>query len=128
MSEYPPSRRREWKQGGQSGSGALLALDDDALLLRIQSPQSEPATDSELLEVVRSDRHFFIRQEAAKRVRDKALLKEHAHDRHIGQILVRAMTRREDRTYLERLVAESRHLEVRRAAEQQLRAIGSADC
>ena len=73
--------------------------------------------------MVRSNRHFFIRQEAAKKILDQNLLREHSQDRHIGQVLVRGLNRREDVTYLERLAAESRHLEVRKAAEAQLRLI-----
>jgi hypothetical protein len=38
----------------------------------------------------------------------------------VGQILVRHLTRREDLTYLERLVARCQHVEVRRAAQVQL--------
>ena len=36
------------------------------------------------------------------------------------------MTRREDIEYLQRLAAETRHLEVRKAAEAQLRRLGAA--
>ena len=49
-----------------------------------------------------SHRHFFIRQEAAKRVKDRRRLFAFEDDRHVGQILVRHLTRREDVTYLER--------------------------
>jgi hypothetical protein len=69
---------------------------------------------------VRSNRHFFIRQEAAKRIREAERLKAFAGDRHIGQILARQMRRDTDVDYLERLLGESRHLEVRNAAEAQL--------
>ncbi|HSD29013.1 MAG TPA: hypothetical protein VLL75_17065, partial [Vicinamibacteria bacterium] len=41
-------------------------------------------------------------------------------DRHVGQILVRHLSRREDLTYLERTSMLSRHVEVRRAAQVQL--------
>jgi hypothetical protein len=44
-------------------------------------------------------------------------------DRHIGQILVRRMRRDTDVEYLERLVRETRHLEVRNAAVAQLKAL-----
>lgn len=118
-----PSRRLAWKEGGSPGAGELLGLHDDQLIHRIDALPPDHGRDQELLEVVRSDRHFFIRQEAAKRIRDADLLKEHAGDRHIGQILVRGMTRAEDRAYLEKLVAETRHLEVRKAAEAQLRLV-----
>ena len=57
---------------------------------------------------------------AAKKIEDPHLLKDHSGDRHIGQILVRVMTRGENVAYLERLVAESRHIEVKKAAEAQL--------
>jgi hypothetical protein len=75
------------------------------------------------MEVVRSVRHFFVRQEAAKKIRDAELLKAHAGDRHIGQILARVMTRTADAAYLEKLMAETQHLEVRKAAEAQLKII-----
>lgn len=41
-------------------------------------------------------------------------------DRHVGQILVRHLTRREDMTYRERLSERSHHAEVRAAAQVQL--------
>jgi hypothetical protein len=127
LEDTQESRRRAWHEGREGGdAGGWLSLDDDELLYRIEATEQGPTTDALLIEVVRSDRHFFIRQEAAKRIADVSLLKAHAGDRHIGQILVRAMTRREDVTYLERLVSETRHLEVRKAAEAQLRKITAA--
>ena len=56
-------------------------------------------------------------------IQDAELLKAHANDRHIGQILARVMTRTADIAYLEKLRAETRHLEVRKAAEAQLKII-----
>jgi CheY-like chemotaxis protein len=116
------SMRRPWREGPSHGAtqSSWLAADDDALLHRIQRVESHEDTDKELLCVVQSDRHFFLRQEAAKRIHDRRLLFGYEDDRHIGQILVRHLTRREDLTYLERLVACSRHAEVRRAAQVQL--------
>lgn len=118
-------RRRAWQEGPvEAGASAdWLALTDDELLFRIESLERGHDFDRVLLDVVRSYRHFFIRQEAAKRVGNPELLKAHAGDRHIGQVLVRVMNRREDVEYLERLVVESHHLEVRKAAEAQLRRI-----
>jgi hypothetical protein len=119
-------RRRPWTEGPEPaeapGSG-WLSLSDDELLFRIEALPAEHDEDARLLEVVRSNRHFFVRQEAAKRIRNTERLKDHSGDRHIGQILVRGMHRAEDVEYLERLVADSRHLEVRKAAEAQLRII-----
>ena len=125
--EEPASRRAPWTSGPEpegeaaraSGRG-WLSLSDDDLLYRIQALPADHAEDEALMGVVRSARHFFVRQEAAKRVRDADRLKGHSTDRHIGQILVRAMTRREDTAYLESLVRESRHVEVKKAAEAQL--------
>ena len=97
-----------------------LALSDDELLYRIEALPDDHERDGVLLVIVRSERHFFVRQEAAKRIRDREGLKQHSADRHIGQILVRGMTRDEDAVYLEWLIRESRHLEVRKAAEVQL--------
>jgi len=108
------------------GASEWLQLSDDDLLFEIQRLPSSHDADTTLLEVVKSARHFFIRQEAAKRVRDHDLLKAHSGDRHIGQILVRGLNRTDDVAYLERLLAESRHIEVKKAAEAQLRAIATA--
>ncbi|HET7746719.1 MAG TPA: hypothetical protein VFM29_05435 [Vicinamibacteria bacterium] len=122
--EFAP-RRKPWTSVPPSrGAGdGWLALDDDELLYRIEALPADHALDEPLMEVVRSDRHFFIRQEAAKKVRDHHLLKEQSGDRHIGQILVRGLNRAEDVAYLERLIQESRHIEVKKAAEAQLRAL-----
>jgi len=116
----PKRRRRPWLTGPVPGAGGWLSLNDDDLLFEIEALVDGHRCDERLLEVVRSERHFFIRQEAAKKVNDTSRLREHSGDRHIGQILVRGMTRAEDIAYLERLVKESRHLEVRKAAEAQL--------
>lgn len=116
--------RRPWQEGPEVSSleqDGWLGLTDDELLFRIEALVVPHGKDPRLLDVVRSDRHFFIRQEAAKKIEDPHLLKAHSGDRHIGQILVRVMTRAEDVAYLERLVAESRHIEVRKAAEAQLK-------
>jgi hypothetical protein len=120
-------RRRAGPGGVVGSSDGWLALSDDELLYRIESLVNDHDQDQTLLDVVRSGRHFFVRQEAAKKIRDAELLKAHAGDRHIGQILARAMTRGSDVAYLEKLVSESRHLEVRKAAEAQLRHIGKKD-
>ena len=126
--EDPPSRRAPWIAGPEpAAASGWLALDDDDLLYRIERLPAEHAEDEALMEVVRSARHFFVRQEAAKRIRDHRRLRAHSGDRHIGQILVRAMTRREDAAYLESLVRESRHIEVKKAAEAQLALLSSED-
>lgn len=121
----PASRRVPWVEGPGGGEDpeGWLSLGDDDLLHRIQALGPGHDKDAVLLGIVRSRRHFFVRQEAAKKVRDSALLRELADDRHIGQILVRAMNRHEDLDYLQRLVEASRHLEVRNAAEAQLRSL-----
>jgi hypothetical protein len=120
-----PGRRQLWREGpvASRDGGNWLALSDDELLYRIESAGPEGDADRSLLDVVGSDRHFFIRQEAAKKIQNVSLLKDHSGDRHIGQILVRGMTRQEDVAYLRRILAESRHLEVRKAAEVQLRVL-----
>lgn len=116
-----PTRRAPWTaEPSSAASSAWLRLDDDELLFRIERLSADHGEDTALMEVVNSARHFFVRQEAAKRIRDAERLKGHSDDRHIGQILVRAMTRREDAAYLEALVRESRHIEVKKAAEAQL--------
>ena len=115
--------RRPWTEGPdeEATPESWLTLDDDALLHKIETfDAAEEGHDERLLEVVASDRHFFIRQEAAKRITDRKKLFEFEDDRHVGQILVRHLTRREDVTYLERLCAVSKHVEVRSAAQVQL--------
>jgi hypothetical protein len=121
-----PQDRRPVTIGPIPGAKGWLALDDDELLYQIASLSPAHGEDERLLEVVRSDRHFFIRQEAAKRVHDAETLKAFAADRHIGQILVRQMRRDTDIEYLEVLVRDSRHLEVRNAAAAQLQRIEEA--
>jgi hypothetical protein len=116
------SQRRPWIEGPdeEAPPESWLLLDDDALLYRIQTKDPSKNEDDRLLEVVESERHFFIRQEAAKRVQERNRLFAFEDDRHVGQILVRHLTRREDETYLERLSARSKHKEVRSAAQVQL--------
>lgn len=119
--EDPPFRRTPWVAGPEPAAATgWLALDDDELLFRIERLDPEHGEDDALMDVVRSARHFFVRQEAAKKICDHRRLRAHSGDRHIGQILVRAMTRREDAAYLESLVRDSRHIEVKKAAEAQL--------
>jgi hypothetical protein len=103
-----------------------LALSDDDLIFRIESLPADHDDDDELVAIVQSPRHFFVRQEAAKRIRDAERLKAFAGDRHIGQILARQMRRYSDVAYLEQLLRESRHLEVRNAAQAQLRLLKRA--
>jgi hypothetical protein len=121
-------RRQTWSATPEPARDAAgwLSLSDDDLLFEIERLPAGHGLDAQLLEVVRSRRHFFIRQEAAKKVADRERLKDHSTDRHIGQILVRGLHRNDDVAYLERLLVESRHVEVRKAAEAQLRAIADA--
>jgi hypothetical protein len=128
MDDEDPSERRRPTHplAPVVGSGGWLGLKDDDLLYQIEALGDAPHDkDQALLEVLQSDRHFFIRQEAAKKIRDPELLKAFAADRHIGQILVRQMTRAADVAYLERMRDESRYLEVRKAADSQLRLIAT---
>jgi hypothetical protein len=120
-------RRRPWTVGPEAAAvEEWLALSDDELLFRIEALPADHQADGRLIAVVCSARHFFVRQEAAKKIRDRELLKDHSNDRHIGQILVRTMTRGEDVAYLRRLVEDSRHVEVKKAAEAQLRVLEKA--
>jgi hypothetical protein len=118
--------RRPCDPGPLPGDTGWLSLADDELVFRIESLGAHHPHDEDLLAVVRSNRHFFIRQEAAKRIRDPDRLKDFAGDRHIGQILARQMRRDEDVEYLEQLLRDSRHLEVRNAARAQLRLLKEA--
>jgi hypothetical protein len=119
-----PSQREPWVEGPdeEAPPESWLTLDDDELLHRVETLDADTGTDEDdrLIEVVTSDRHFFIRQEAAKRIRDRRRLFAFEDDRHVGQILVRHLARREDLTYLERISMLSRHVEVRQAAQVQL--------
>ena len=114
--------REPWSEGPdeEAPPESWLGLGDDELLHEIATVAADENSDPRLIEIVASSRHFFIRQEAAKKVRDRTLLFPFENDRHVGQILVQALTRREDVTYLERLVARSHHVEVRAAAQVQL--------
>jgi hypothetical protein len=116
----PASDRRLPVKGPLPGDAGWLALSDDELLFRIESLAAGHTHDEDLLRVLASSRHFFIRQEAAKRIGDTERLKAFASDRHVGQILARHMRRDQDTEYLEQLVRETRHLEVRKAALAQL--------
>jgi hypothetical protein len=118
--------RKASDPGPLPGDTGWLSLPDDELVFRIESLDPHHGHDDDLLAVVRSNRHFFIRQEAAKRIRDAERLKAFAGDRHIGQILARQMRRDSDIEYLEQLLRESRHLEVRNAALVQLRLLKEA--
>lgn len=114
--------RRPWVEGpdDEAPQESWLGLDDDEVLNRIETLDPGAEEDERLMEIVTSSRHFFIRQEAAKRVRDTRRLYSFEDDRHVGQILVRHLSRREDLTYLERISLISRHVEVRKAAQVQL--------
>ena len=122
MNEDHPSRRHSWTEGPEGGpvEHEWLSLPDDDLLYRITSLPAGHSFDDSLIAVVRSQRHFFIRQEAAKRVSDPSRLRELWDDRHVGQILVRGLNRADDVEYLKKLVTQSRHLDVRNAAKAQL--------
>jgi hypothetical protein len=115
--------RESWKTGPdpQTKAQGWRVLEDDDLLHWIESLPADHGQDRELVEIVGSSRHFFIRQEAAKRVCNAERLKDHPDDRHVGQILARRLSRVEDAHYLEHLVRTTRYLEVRKAAEAQLR-------
>jgi len=123
MQDRPHVPRAPETVGPEPGSTGWLSLEDDELLFRIESLPMVHDNDTDLMAVVRSGRHFFLRQEAAKRVRERNLLKAFASDRHIGQVLVRQMTRVKDAAYLEAILRESRHLDVRQAAAAQLRLV-----
>ncbi len=125
MSKEPDGivARRPWHAGPIPNGSGWLALNDDELLHCIEMLPHDHSMDEPLLTVIQSERHFFIRQEAAKKVRDARLLMGSANDRHVGQILARRMSRIEDVEYLKHLVAESHHLDVRKAAQAQLKAL-----
>ncbi len=115
-------RRQPWRSGPSVGGPAVSwrRFDDDTLLGWLQSLPPDHDEDGQLLEIVSSDRHFYLRQTAAMSIRDPERLKEFSGDRHVGQILARRLSRAEDIHYLSSLVRTSRHLEVRRAAQAQL--------
>jgi hypothetical protein len=98
-----------------------LGLNDEELIHRIEGLGKQHGQDALLMDLVASDRHFFVRQVAAKKIEDHKLLHEHWADRDIGQILVRGVSRSEDVAYLQALVRQTRHADVRAAAEAQLK-------
>ena len=118
--------RQPFAAGPAAGDAGWLVESDDELVFRIESLPADHSHDDELVAVGQSNRHFFVRQEAAKKIRDPDRLKAFAGDRHIGQILARQMRRDTDIDYLEQLLRESRHLEVRNAATVQLRLLKAA--
>jgi hypothetical protein len=120
MSRSYSATRRPETVGPTPGCDGWRALDDDELLNKIESLPADHDRDDELLAVVRSQRHFFVRQEAARKVTDGDRLKAWASDRRIGQVLSRQMTRAADATYLEMVLRNSRYVDVRQAASAQL--------
>ena len=70
------AEREPWTEGPdeEAPPESWLVLDDDELLHRIETCEPGEDTDERLLEVVGSHRHFFIRQEAAKKVADRRRL------------------------------------------------------
>jgi len=122
-----PSQRQAWTDGpGGDAPGddappdSWLFLDDDALLQRIASLDSAADEDEHLLEIVTSHRHFFVRQEAAKRVKDGGASTPSRTTGTSGRSSFATCPRREDLTYLERISMLSRHVEIRQAAQVQL--------
>jgi len=119
--------RESWRAGPEPGAqGGWSALDDDELIAWIEGLAPRHGNDEDLLAIVRSGRHFFVRQEAAKRLEDPGRLKDYFDDRHVGQILARRLSRLEDVAYLESLARKSRFIEVRKAAEAQLKLLRKA--
>ena len=121
-SHLATDRRRPLESGptGNVPASSWQCFDDDTLLAWLQSLPADHGRDDQLLEIVRSGRHFYVRQSAAMHIQDPERLKPFATDRHVGQILVRRLSRAEDVDYLSALVRDTRHLEVRRAAQAQL--------
>jgi hypothetical protein len=98
-------------------------LDDDELIHRIVTLPKNHGLDKILLEIVGSDRHFFVQQMAAQKIEDSKTLHEHWDDRHVGQIVVRGLSRSDDLSYLESLKKNSRYIDVRKAADAQIKII-----
>ncbi len=122
-----PDSRRSWRRGPERPleQGSWCGWDDDFLLAWLDALPFGHSADDELVEIVDSDRHFFVRQMAAKKLGDLDRLKAFAEDRHVGQILARRLSRAEDVAYLEHLCRDSRYVEVRRAAAAQIRDLES---
>lgn len=115
-------RRSLWSAGtqGRVPSHSWECYDDDTLLAWLQALPEHHGHDDQLLDIVRSDRHFYVRQNAARRMREPERLAAFAADRHVGQILSRQLRRAEDLAYLSALAGSSRNPEVRHAAQAQL--------
>jgi hypothetical protein len=103
------------------GAEEWLGLTDDELIHRIEGLAKGHGMDAILMEVVASERHFFVRQVAAKKIEDHRLVHEHWDDRDVGQILTRGVSRSDDVAYLEKLARLTRFADVRKAAEDQLK-------
>jgi hypothetical protein len=108
------------------GAAEWLGLTDDELIHRIEGLVQGHGMDAVLMDVVASERHFFVRQVAAKKIDDHRLVHEHWEDSDIGQILVRGVSRADDVAYLEKLAKQTRFPDVRRVAEAQLKLTASA--
>lgn len=115
-------RRRPWRKGPDAAAPAdsWRTCNDDSLLTWIQELPANHRSDEVLLDIIASDRHFFVRQTAALHLSDPNRLRSFADDRHVGQVLARRLSRAEDIQYLAHLAQSSLYLEVRRAAKAQL--------
>lgn len=100
-------------------------LDDSSLLGWLHSLPANHDRDADLLEIVGSRRHLYVRQVAAVAVCNPDHLLAFLRNRELGPVLTRQLSRVEDVAYLADLVQSSRHPEVRRVAKLQLQELSA---
>lgn len=94
--------------------------DDSTLLAWLHSLPAHHDRDAEILEIVGSQRHLYVRQAAAVAVSNPDHLLAFLRNRDMEPLLSRRLSRVEDLAYLADLAQSSRHPEVRRQAGAQL--------
>ena len=99
--------------------------DDSTLLAWLHSLPEDHDRDAEILEIVGSQRHLYVRQAAALAVSNPDHLLAYLRNREVGPVLTRRLSRVEDLAYLADLVQSSRHSEVRRLACTQLQELSA---
>jgi len=99
--------------------------DDSTLLAWLLSLPGNHDRDTEILEIVGSSRHLYVRQAAALAVSNPDHLLSYLRNAEVGPVLTRRLSRVEDLAYLADLVQSSQHSEVRRLASAQLQELSA---
>jgi hypothetical protein len=104
---------------------AWQGCDDSTLLAWLHSLPAGHGRDADVLDIVASPRHLYVRQAAAVAVSDPDHLLNFLRNRQMGPVLTRQLSRVEDLAYLADLVQSSRHPEVRRLACAHLQQVSA---